>query len=89
MEYVVGPVIALLIGLKFTHYTGKKNEEAINAFKSSCDNTTEVVIGLTTRVDKAEETIEVIDKQTLQKMVTTLQPVATAINDIQSFVGMK
>ena len=58
-------------------------------FKSSCDNTTEVVIDLTTRVDKAEETIEVIDKQTLQKMVTTLQPVATAISDIQSFVGMK
>lgn len=89
MEYVIGPVVALLIGLKYSHYTGKKNEEAIKAFKNSCNTTTEAVIDLTERVDKAEKTIEVIDKQTLQKMVTTLQPVATAIGDIQSFVGMK
>ena len=89
MEYVIGPVLALLIGLKFTHHTGKKNQEALEALKSANEATTEAVIKLTTRVEAAETTIDVIDKQTLQKMVTTLQPVATSIRDIQSFVGMK
>ena len=89
MEYVIGPVLGMLIGLKFTHYTGKKNQAALEALKASCDSTTEAVINLTTRVEATEKTGEVIDKQTLQKMVTTLQPVATSIRDIQSFVGMK
>ena len=89
MEYVIGPVLGLLIGLKFTHHTGKKNQEALAALKSSSEATTEAVINLTTRLEAAEATIDVIDKQTLQKMVTTLQPVATSIRDIQSFVGMK
>ena len=89
MEYVIGPVLALLIGLKFTHHTGKKNQAALEALKSSNEATTEAVVNLTTRVEAAETTIDVIDKQTLQKMVTTLQPVATSIRDIQSFVGMK
>ena len=89
MEYVIGPVLALLIGLKFTHHTGKKNQAALEALKSSNETTTEAVINLTARLEAAEETIDVIDKQTLQKMVTTLQPVATSIRDIQSFVGMK
>ena len=89
MEYVIGPVVAMLIGLKFTHYTGKKHQVALEALKSSCDSTTEAVINLTARVEATEKTVEVIDKQTLQKMVTTLQPVATSIRDIQSFVGMK
>ena len=31
MEYVVGPVIALLLGMKFTAYTTKKTEERITA----------------------------------------------------------
>ena len=51
MEYVIGPVVALLIGLKYSHYTGKKNEEAIKAFKNSCNTTTAAVIDLTERVD--------------------------------------
>lgn len=42
--------------------------------------------------DKLEETaatIDVIDKQTLQKMVTTLQPVSAALKEVQTFVGLR
>ena len=31
MEYVVGPVIALLIGMKFTAFTSKKAEQRVVA----------------------------------------------------------
>ena len=29
MEYVIGPVLALLIGMKFTHYTSKRTERKL------------------------------------------------------------
>lgn len=89
MEYVIGPVLALLLGLKYSHYTGNKNKELIDALKSKVENTEEVAISLSSRMTTAEQTITVIDKQTLSKMVATIQPVASAITDIQSFVGMK
>lgn len=89
MEYVIGPVLALLLGLKYSHYTGNKNKELIDALKAKVENTEEVAISLSSRMTTAEQTINVIDKQTLSKMVTTIQPVASAIKDIQSFVGMK
>jgi len=89
MEYVIGPVLALLLGLKYSHYTGNKNKELIDALKSKVENTEEVAISLSSRMTTAENIINVIDKQTLSKMVTTIQPVASAIKDIQAFVGMK
>jgi len=33
MEYVVGPVIALLIGMKFTAYTAKKTEARVTVIE--------------------------------------------------------
>lgn len=27
LEYIVGPIIALLLGMKFTHYTNEKQQE--------------------------------------------------------------
>ena len=37
MEYVVGPVIALLLGMKFTAFTTKKQEERIAAAEAKIE----------------------------------------------------
>ena len=37
MEYVVGPVIALLLGMKFTAFTTKKQEERIVAAEAKIE----------------------------------------------------
>ena len=38
MEYVVGPILALLIGMKFTHYSVKEQQKKIDAVIESVDS---------------------------------------------------
>ena len=37
MEYVVGPILALLIGMKFTHYSVKEQQKKIDAVVENVD----------------------------------------------------
>ena len=37
MEYVVGPILALLIGMKFTHYSVKEQQKKLDAVIESVD----------------------------------------------------
>ena len=37
MEYVVGPILALLIGMKFTHYSVKEQQKKIDAVVETVD----------------------------------------------------
>ena len=37
MEYVVGPILALLIGMKFTHYSVKEQQKKIDAVVKTVD----------------------------------------------------
>ena len=93
MEYVIGPALALAIGIKFSLYKSKKAEEEIESMIAHTSARIEVVeikqSELDTRLEETNKVVEVIDKQTLQKMVTTLQPVSAAIKEIQQFVGLK
>ena len=75
MEYVIAPVLAIIVSLKFTHFTDAKRKSEIKA--------------LQIKVEKLEATVELIDKQTLQKMITTLQPVSSSIRELQEFVGVR
>lgn len=75
MEYVLGPILALLFGMKFTHFTDGRLKKKVT--------------DLTARVERVEKLVDVIDKQTLQKMVVTLQPVATELQTIKDFVGIR
>ena len=95
-EYVIGPVIAFVLSAKFTIYLNKKSENQIAGIRRSLtlrDARIEKVEAEmnqeTDRLAKIQESIEVIDKQTLAKMVTTMQPVASALKEIQSFVGLR
>ena len=37
MEYVVGPILALLIGMKFTHYSVKEQQKKIDSIVKTVD----------------------------------------------------
>ena len=37
MEYVVGPILALLIGMKFTHYSVKEQQKKIDSVVETVD----------------------------------------------------
>lgn len=75
IEYVVGPVLALLISMKFGQMKSKKQEEVIEA--------------LTKRLDSTELRVEAIDRETLKKMMVTVSPVAKAVKELQEAVGIQ
>ena len=37
LEYIVGPILALLVGMKFTHFTAEKQTAEIAAVKELID----------------------------------------------------
>lgn len=88
-EVFVGPLLAFALGAKFTMYLNTKSQTAISDLNNRVE-VVELASGVENeRLAKLEETIEVIDKQTLAKMVSTMQPVATALKEIQAFVGLR
>ena len=78
MEYVVGPVLALLLGLKFTDFRVKKAVKELERI----DNLEERVIRLEERTDEVEVNMA-------KKMVTTVMPIAKAVTKLNQQVGIQ
>tara|TARA_R110002050_G_scaffold38079_1_gene94247 strand:- start:602 stop:829 length:228 start_codon:yes stop_codon:yes gene_type:complete len=74
MYFVVGPVLALLISLKFTQQQNKKHQLEYEA--------------LAAKVELIENRNEAIDKEMLQKIMTTVMPIAKAVNKLNTEVGI-
>ena len=101
LELIVGPILSFALGAKLSIYLSKKFEkdvrlqqtvaieEVVKKFQNDNELFNTRLTSTNNRLNKVEDTIEVIDKQTLQKMVTTLQPVSTALKEIQTFVGLR
>ena len=75
IEYVVGPLVAALISLKFTDYRVKKQAEKI------ADQ--EQTIGRVVKI------VEAMDKETLRKMMVILTPMSKAVKQLQDEVGIQ
>lgn len=75
IEYVVGPLVAALISLKFTSYRVNKQAEKI------ADQ--EQTIGRVVKV------VEAMDKETLRKMMVILTPMSKAVKQLQDEVGIQ
>ena len=82
MEYVLGPVIALLLGMKFTDFKSKKTDKAIQALESRVE-----VVELS--VKAVEDQQNTIEEQMPKKMMATLLPVAKAVQKLNTQVGIK
>jgi len=75
IEYAIGPVLAVLINLKFNQVSQKKFEDKLSLAEA--------------RIEKVEKAVEVIDKETLKKMMATISPVAKAVITLQEAVGVQ
>ena len=75
LEYVVGPVIAVLVSMKFTDYKAKKSQ----ACQEYCSEKMELL----------EKKIESTDAETLKKMLITITPIAKAVKQLQESVGVQ
>ena len=74
MEYVVGPVLALLISMKFTAYTGAKKDEQIKSLQE--------------QIELCKASKEEADKEVVKKVMTTMMPIAKAVNRINGQLGL-
>ena len=75
IEYLVGPIVAVLVSLKYTKYMTDKQSVKC---KECCE-----------KVELVEQKLEVHDKEILQKVMTTVLPVAKAVNRLNNEVGIR
>ena len=71
---IAGPLVALLISLKFTQQQNTKHQKEYEA--------------LVARVELIENRNEALDKELLQKIMTTVMPIAKAVNKLNQEVGL-
>jgi hypothetical protein len=74
MYYVLGPILALLVSLK---YTQQQNTKQLKEYET-----------LVARVELIENRNEALDKEMLQKIMTTVMPIAKAVNKLNQEVGI-
>ena len=78
MEYIVGPVLALLISMKFTTYKCKECcKERVDA-----DNLLEA------RIELVEARQTTTDNEMPKKIMATISPVAQAVQKLNQQVGI-
>ena len=76
MEYaIVGSVLALLASMKFTVYKNDKHQVEYKA--------------LVERVEKMETAAGETDKALLRNVMTTVQPIAVAVQKLNKEVGIQ
>lgn len=75
MEYAVGPVLALLIAMKFADYKSKKTEEHVKSVEA--------------KIEMVEKQIPASEAAALQKTMVTFQPVVKAVRQLQDEIGIR
>ena len=74
LEYVVGPLLALLVGMKFSVYKNKETQKTITELKE------QVVL-----LEKSTSTLE---NELPKKVMVTMLPVAKAVQKLNQQVGL-
>ena len=75
IEYLVGPVVAVLVSLKYTKYMTDKQSVRC---EECC-----------AKIELVEKKLETHDTEILQKVMTTVLPVAKAVNRLNNEVGLR
>ena len=74
MEFVIGPVLALLLSLKYSQQNDVKQLKKYEELQA--------------KVELLEKRNEAVDKEMLQKIMTTVMPIAKAVNKLNQEVGL-
>jgi len=79
---IAGPVLALLVSMKFTTYKAKQQE-------LKCEECCSKLELVSTKLDTVSAKVEQIDQETLKKMLVTITPVAKAVKELQESIGVQ
>ena len=74
VEYIVGPVLALLLGMKFTDLKSKEADKKIAE--------------LTEKIEKIEKHSTEVENEMPKKLMATVMPIAKAVNKLNQQVGL-
>ena len=74
MEFVVGPVLALLVAMKFNVYKSKESDKRIQVLEEK--------IGL------LESRAQAVENEMPKKIMATISPVARAVKALNEQVGI-
>ena len=74
LEYVIGPVLALLVGMKFSVYKTKETEKTIAELKE--------------KVILLEKSTSTLEDELPKKVMATMLPVAKAVQKLNQQVGL-
>lgn len=74
MEYIAGPVITLLLAMKFTDWKSKQLEERVTSAQQ--------------QVELVKKDIEVRDAELPKKVMATVVPLAQAVKTLNQQVGL-
>ena len=72
---IAGPILALLVSLKLTDKRLKEHQKEYET--------------LVTKVELLQTRNEEVDKEMLQKIMTTVMPIAKAVNKLNTEVGLR
>ena len=74
LEFVIGPVLALLVGMKFSVYKNKESEKQIAELKE--------------KVVVLEKSASALEAELPKKVMATMLPVAKAVQKLNQQVGL-
>ena len=74
IEYVVGPVLALPLGMKFSDYKSKQADKTIAE--------------LNEKIEKLEQHTSEVENEMPKKLMATVMPIAKAVNKLNQQVGL-
>ena len=93
MEYVVGPILALMLSMKFADWRIKQKQDELQTINN---NTTEIYSTMNNRIELVEtefrglkERNEKIDEEILKKVMTTITPIAKAVVKLNTEIGIR
>ena len=81
MEYIVGPILALLVSLKFTKLQLKVVEDKVNGMEEEIELVMEDLVNIKEYDTKRDEEYS-------KKVLATLMPVAKAVQKLNQTVGI-
>ena len=79
MEYIVGPVVAILISIKF----------ADARVRVRAKTASEEHDALREHIELVEKRVNIIDTEVPKKLIITLAPIAKAVTELQEQIGVK
>ena len=82
MELVIGPILALLISLGYTNQSSKRAARELESLRVKIEK-------INSRTELIESRLDKSDTELLQKVMTTMMPLAKAVNKLNNEVGIQ